>query len=168
MAERIEQNEESRASICEVVADAAAHAAALGGAFISGFRKLQESDRTGGAEARLPQLALEDQNRESAETVELKFDLGGKRQDVIISITLPDGGKISRVTEVLPGPDKGFFVFKGYQLPDGTLLEKNIHRNTDGSISVFNKNVDNRNPDRNEQRMTPRQFIEWVKSQQRK
>lgn len=116
----------------------------------------------------LPKLTTDTQGDDKVENAELKFDFAGRRHDVIVSITLPDGGKVSRVTEELPGRDKGIYVLKGYQLPNGTLVEKNIHRNTDGSISVLDKDVNNRNPEnRHEQRMTPQQFIDWVKEQQR-
>ena len=94
-------------------------------------------------EAEIPQAATE-----KVENAELKFDFGGRRRDVVVSITLPDGGKVSRVTEALPGRDNEFFVLKGFRLPDGTVVEKDIHRNTDGTVSVLDKNVDNRNPDR--------------------
>ena len=126
----------------------------------------------------LPQIAIETgksekvDNSERIEKSDLKFDYAGKRKNVLVTITLPDGGKVSRVTEELPGRDKGNFVLKGYKLPDGTIVEKNIHRNTDGTISVLDKNVDNRHPkdsheQRQELRMNEKQFIEWVKANQR-
>lgn len=95
----------------------------------------------------------------------LDIDFGGKHHDVIVSIKLPDGGKISRVTEELPW-SKGSYVLKGYKMPDGTLVEKDLHRNTDGSISVLDIDVENRHPDRHEQRMSEDEFIDWVKKQQ--
>ena len=102
----------------------------------------------------------------------LQFDTARNgRGQVIVSITLPDGGKVQRVSEPVPGRDgqeSGFRVLKGYSMPDGTLVAKEITRNSDGSISVLDLNADGRNPDRHEQRMTEKEFIAWVKTQQGK
>ena len=89
------------------------------------------------------------------------------RRSVIASITLPDGGKIIRETEPAQGrdgKDAGFRVLSGYRMPGGTLVEKDIVRNADGTISVLDINSDGRHPDRHEQRMSEREFIDWAKS----
>lgn len=177
MPDNIERDERSGATDLAAVGAAAVRGALMGG--LLGGRDwrndVQKPTLNLGGDG-LPKLTLGENEKKSSgtstekvENAELKFDFTGRRGDVIISITLPDGGKVSRVTEALPGRDKEFFVLKGFRLPDGTVVEKDIHRNTDGTVSILDRNVDNRNPDkRNEQRMTPAQFIEWVKLNQRK
>lgn len=49
-----------------------------------------------------PYLWYEPKNGDDTQKKNLSIDLGGKHHDVIVAITLPDGGKISRVTEELP------------------------------------------------------------------
>ncbi|MBX9723051.1 MAG: hypothetical protein K2X81_16740, partial [Candidatus Obscuribacterales bacterium] len=89
------------------------------------------------------------------------------RISVLSSITLPDGGKVTRVTEPLSGRDgeTGLRVLKGFSLPDGTLLERNIRRNTDGSVSVLDLNNDGSKSDLHEQRMSAAEFIQYIKEQ---
>ncbi len=113
-----------------------------------------------------PFLWYEPKGDDTNQKKDLLIDLGGRHHDVIVSITLPDGGKISRVTEELPW-SKGSYVLKGYKMPDGTLVEKDLHRNTDGSISVLDIDVENRHPDRHEQRLSEEEFIDWAKEQQK-
>lgn len=178
MPDNIERDERSGAADLALVGAAAVPGALMGG--LLGGRDwrndVQKPTKNLGGDG-LPKLTLGEMNEkkssgasaEKVENAELKFDFTGRRGDVIVSITLPDGGKVSRVTEALPGRDKEFFVLKGFRLPDGTVVEKDIHRNTDGTVSILDKNVVNPNADkRNEQRMTPAQFIEWVKLNQRK
>ncbi|MBX9689622.1 MAG: hypothetical protein K2X27_23125 [Candidatus Obscuribacterales bacterium] len=98
---------------------------------------------------------------------ELKFDYVHEgRISILSSITLPDGGKITRCTEPLPGRDGkegGFQVLKGYTLPNGNLLEREIYRNADGSISLVELDPENRNPDRKSIRMSQAEFIKFIK-----
>lgn len=117
----------------------------------------------------LPCQAAENQAKDDRQRV-LQFDttIVGHRQ-VIIEITLPDGGKVTRVTEPLPGRDGkegGFRVLKGYRLPNGKIVAKDVHRNTDGTISIFDVDNDASHPDRHEERFTEQEFIQWVKNQQ--
>lgn len=89
---------------------------------------------------------------------------------VLSSITLPDGGKVSRVTEPLPGRDgeSGARRLAGYKLPDGTLLDREIRRNSDGTMSILDLNPDGTKTDRHEQRMSNSEFIQYVKENQNK
>lgn len=178
MPDKIERDERSESTDLGETGSAVVKAALLGGLLGSRNWKNDLQKLSANVSEALPAVTLGDKSKseypqaaatEKVENAELKFDFGGRRKDVIVSITLPDGGKVSRVTEALPGRDKEFFVLKGFRLPDGTVVEKDIHRNTDGTVSVLDKNVDNRNPDRrHERRMTPAQFIDWVKLNQRK
>lgn len=117
------------------------------------------------------QLASSDEKQREVQSAKdqdekLEFDYTpvGRRM-VLVSITMPDGGKITRTTEPIDGRDKegGYRKLKGYTLPNGILLEKEIHRNSDGSISLIDLDVENRKPDRHVQRMSQAEFIEFVR-----
>ncbi len=116
-------------------------------------------------------LAGAGENTES-ELDKLDFDyLLQGRHLVILAIRMPDGGKISRVTEPLKGRDGeegGYRILKGYKLPDGSLLEKDIRRNSDGSISLVDIDVENRKPDKQVLRMSQDEFIKFVKERSKK
>ena len=117
------------------------------------------------------ELRLLAEKAEQGDSVELKFDYTpvGRRL-LLVSITLPDGGKVSRKTEALDGRDGqegGMRVLKGYELPNGELLEKSIQRNSDGTISLFDIDNENRLPDRHEIRMSPAEFIKFVREYKR-
>ncbi len=87
---------------------------------------------------------------------------------IVVEITLPDGGKVTRVTEPLPGRDgqSGMRRLKGYSMPNGTLVECEIRRNTDGTVSVLDVDPDGSHIDRHEKRMSEKEFVDWVKSQE--
>lgn len=98
---------------------------------------------------------------------ELGFDYVPQgRKMVLVAVSLPDGGKLTRKTEPLSGRDgdSGFRVLKGYTLPDGQLLAKDIKRNSDGSISLLAVDPENRMPDKPEIRMTQADFVIYIKS----
>ncbi len=91
-----------------------------------------------------------------------------RHTEVIVQIKLPDGGFVTRVVEPLPGrdgKDGGFNRLKGYRLPNGVIVPKDIHRNSDGTLTVMDLNSDHRHPDRNSVRMSEDEFIKWVKAQ---
>lgn len=106
------------------------------------------------------------ESKEQDEKLEFDYVPQGRRM-ILVSITLPDGGKISRTTEPLPGRDggaDGFRILKGYTLPNGVLMPKEIHRNTDGSITIFDVDVENRNSDRHPMRLSQKEFIQFIKN----
>ncbi len=101
----------------------------------------------------------------------LQFDtMRVGRSEVIVAITLSDGGKVERVTEPLAGRDGkegGFRKLVGYKLPDGTVVEKDIHRNSDGTVTVLDVDSGAGNTDRHPKRMTADEFVRWVKDNEK-
>lgn len=120
------------------------------------------------------ELSIEDGTNDSrhassddASRRHIKFDYNGKHHDVIVKMELPDGSSLTRVSEELQGRDKGNFVLKGYKFPDGSLIEKEIRRNNDGSMSVLDLDPFNRKNDRHEKRMSEADFVAWVEAQKK-
>ena len=108
--------------------------------------------------------AAQEEKLELEEKLEFDYVPQGRRM-VLVSVRLPDGGKLTRTTEPLSGTDgrDGFRVLKGYTLPNGVLMPKEIFRNSDGSISLRDVDPENRRPDRPVQRMSPAEFIRYIK-----
>lgn len=100
------------------------------------------------------------------ESLQFEYAPQGRRF-VLVSIRLPEGGLIRRKTEPAPGRDGqegGFRILKGFELPDGRLLPKEIRCNSDGSISLLEIDNENRKPDRRaEIRMSQKDFISFIK-----
>lgn len=118
------------------------------------------------------QAAESKPNSDGQSVGKLEFDTVrlSRHTEAIVRIKLPDGGLVTRVVEPVPGrdgKDGGFNRLKGYRLPNGAIVPKDIHRNSDGTLTVMDLNTDNRHPDRNAVRMSEDEFIAWVKAQQK-